>query len=65
MVYRHFWPLVNIGIRNKNKNKISVMSDMHWWSMLLLSERKPGFTQTKKLTIQTDWKLNSRHFDTK
>ena len=41
------------------------MSDMYWWSMRLLSKRKPIFTHTKKVTIQGDRKLNSRHFDTK
>ena len=51
MVYRYFWALLNVWIRNKNKNKISVMSDMHWWSMRLLSKRKPIFTHTEKLTI--------------
>ena len=51
MVYRLFWALFNVGIRNKNKNKISVMSDMHWWSLRLLSNRKPIFAHTKQLTI--------------
>ena len=39
--YRYFWSLFNVRIRNKNKMKISVMSDMNWWSMRLLSKRKP------------------------
>ena len=65
MVYRYFWALFNVGIRNKNKNKISVMSDMHWWSVRFLSKRKPIFTHTEILTIQRDRKLDSRHFDTK
>ena len=61
MVYRHFCSLSNVGIRNKNKNKISVMSDLYWLS----SKRKPTLTHTKKQTIQNDRKLNPRHFDTK
>ena len=65
MVYRQFWAVFNVGILNKNKNKMLVMSDMHWWSMHLLSKIKPIFTHTEKLTIQRDGKLNSRHFDTK
>ena len=65
MVYRHFWVLLNVGIRNKNKNKIPVMSDMHWWSTDLLGKIKSIFTLIEKLTIQGDRKLNSRNFDTK
>ena len=64
MVYGYLWSLFNVGIRNK-KNEISVMSDIHWWSMRLLSKRKPIFKHSEKLTIQGDRKLNSRHFDTK
>ena len=37
------------------------MSDIHLWS----SKRKPIFTDSKKITVQGDRKLNSRHFDTK
>ena len=29
MVYRRFWASFNIGIRNKNENKVSIMSDLH------------------------------------
>ena len=65
MVYRNFWALFSVGIRNKNKNKIPVMSDMHWWSTDLLVKIKPTFTLIKKLTIQGDRKLNSQNFDTK
>ena len=61
MVYRNFWALFNVGIRNKNKNKISVIPDIHWLS----NKRKPILTHIKKQTIQNDRKLNSRHFDTK
>ena len=61
MVYRHFCSLWNVGIRNKNKNKISVMSGIPWLS----SKRKPILSHTKKQTIQNDRKFNSRHFDTK
>ena len=60
MVYRHFCSLSNVGIWHKNKNKISVIPDIHWLS----SKRKPILTLTKKQTIQNDRKLNSRHFDT-
>ena len=65
MVYRNFWALFNVGIRNKNKNKIPVMSDMHWWSTDLLGKIKSIFTLIEKLTIQGERKLNSRNFDTK
>ena len=61
MVYRHFWAAFDVGIRNKNKNKISVIPDIQWLS----SNRKPILTHTKKQSVQKDRKLNSRHFDTK
>ena len=46
VVYRHIWSLFNVWIRNKTKNKISVMSDMGRWSMRLSSKRRPTHTHT-------------------
>ena len=65
MVYRHFWAVFNVRIRNKIKNKIQLLSDLQLQSMRLSSKRKPIFTHTEKLTIQSDRELNSGHFDTK
>ena len=65
MVYGHFWSLSNVGIRNENKSKISVMLDIHWWSVRLIYKTKAVFTHTKKLTNQGDRRLNSCHFGTK
>ena len=65
MVYRHFCSLSNVGIRNKNKSKISLMSDLHLQSVHLLNKRKPIFTYSEKLAIQGDRKINFYLFDPK
>ena len=52
MVYRHFCSLSNVGIRNKNKNKISVMSDIPWLSSLFLAIlRNKLFRMTENLIL--------------